>query len=482
MTEPITVRVSGGELAGARDGRVDRYLGIPYAAAPVGARRFAEPTPAPAWDGVRDATRTGPTAPQNPMSAQSQTVLANPIDPGDDFLNLNVFAPTGAERAPVMLFIHGGSAKYGSNSLDGYDGTAFARDGVVLVVINYRLGPEGFSVLDDAPANLGYADAIAALRWVRDEIRAFGGDPGNVTIFGESAGAIAVGCLLVSPVARGLFRRAIIQSGMPSARSRQKAGEVTRREAKVLGVPTTRDGFAGVPVDRLLAADRTVTEGGSPLNAKPSYSGLIGDAIIPVDPATAARDGVADDIPLMFGGTAEEQNLFTAGGAFEMNGLLFAIIRARFGVTRRVLDAYKARYPGRSRGYLLAAMTIDLIMRIPMHRIADARARRGAATWAYEFAWRSPNHDLGAAHAMELPFVFDRLSSPDWILLGGDTMPQRIADEMHAAWVRFATTGDPGWRPWDDTRPTMVFGDTSGVVAGQRDEELRAWGKRDGDR
>jgi para-nitrobenzyl esterase len=482
MTEPITVRISVGELSGTREGRVDRYVGIPYAAPPIGEHRFAEPVPAPAWEGVRDATRTGPTAPQNPMSPQSQTVLANPIDPGDDYLNLNVFAPTGAERAPVMLFIHGGSAKYGSNSLDGYDGSAFARDGVVIVVINYRLGPEGFSVLDGAPANLGYADAIAALRWVRDEIRAFGGDPGNVTIFGESAGGIAVGCLLVSPVARGLFHRAIIQSGMPAARPREKAGEVTRREAKALGVPATRDGFLGIPVDRLLAADAEVTEGGSPLNAKPSYSGLVGDAIIPIDPEAAARDGVADGIPLLFGGTSEEQNLFVAGGAPKVGGPLFALIRARFGVTGRVLRAYEARYPGRPRGYLLSAMIIDLIMRIPMHRIADARARRGAPTWAYEFAWRSPNHDLGAAHAMELPFVFDRLASPDWILLGGDTMPQRIADEMHAAWVRFATTGDPGWRPWDATRPTMVFGDTSGVVEGQRDEELRAWGKRDGDR
>ncbi|QUQ64141.1 carboxylesterase/lipase family protein [Kutzneria sp. CA-103260] len=485
MSEQITVRISSGELAGVRADGIDRYLGIPYAAAPVGDRRFAEPEPAASWSGTRDATRMGPTAPQNPMSPTTARYLANVIAPGDECLNVNVWTPAGASARPVMVWIHGGSFRHGSNALDGYDGSAFARDGVVLVSVNYRLGVEGFSVLDDAPLSLGYSDVVAALRWVQREITAFGGDPGAVTIFGESAGGVTVSNLLAGPHAGTLFHRVIAQSGMPSAQNRKSAAKVTREAAKRLGIPTTRAAFAAVPVERLLEVDREMAQGGSALNVGSGYSPTIGSADLPRDPQEAALTGAGDDIPLLVGWTAEEHRLFNADGGFDRVGpLLSALVRLRMGAGRRVRKAYRAAYPDAGSGDLLATMMIDRILRIPVHRIADARLARGAAsTHVFEFQWRSPVDGLGAAHVMELPFVFDRLSSPDWIKLAGPDAPQRIADEMHGAWIRFATTGDPGWPSWDAARSTMVFRDpVSEVQAGPRDAQLAAWRKRESDR
>ncbi|MBP2472292.1 para-nitrobenzyl esterase [Crossiella equi] len=481
MSEPITVRVSSGGLAGVRQEGVDRFLGVLYAAAPVGDRRFAEPAPVPPWPGTRDATRMGPTAPQNPMSPTSARYLANVIAPGEEYLNVNVWAPAGAVARPVMVWIHGGSLRHGSNAVDGYDGSAFARDGVVLVSVNYRLGAEGFSVLDDAPLNLGYADVVAALRWVQAEITAFGGDPGAVTIFGESAGGVVVGNLLVSPHAGDLFHRVIAQSGMPHGASRKSAARVTRRQAKHLGIPTTRAAFAAVPAERLLEVDRELARRGGAPGIGGGYEPVIGGAAVPRDPQEAALAGAGDQVPLMIGWTSEEYRLFTADGAFDRVGpLLAALLRLRMGAGRRVRKAYRKAYPDAGRGDLLAIMMIDRILRVPVHRIADARLKRGATTHVFEFQWRSPVDDLGAAHAMELPFVFDRLASPDWVKLAGPDAPQRIADEMHGAWVRFATTGDPGWRSWDTARSTMVFGDpASEVQAAPRDAELAAWRKRE---
>jgi para-nitrobenzyl esterase len=180
-----TVSLSMGEVRGSTADGIDRFLGLPYAAAPIGPHRFALPAPHPGWSGVRDATALGPTAPQAPYGGGIETLLPTVEIPGDEFLNLNVWAPAGASALPVMVWVHGGSLSHGANALSGYDGTTFARDGVVYVAINYRLGSEGFSVLDGAPLNLGLADVVAALRWVRSEIAAFGGDPNRVTVFGR---------------------------------------------------------------------------------------------------------------------------------------------------------------------------------------------------------------------------------------------------------------------------------------------------------
>ncbi|MFJ1766882.1 carboxylesterase/lipase family protein [Amycolatopsis sp. NPDC088138] len=486
MTSEPTVRISGGRLSGTRENGIDRYLGVPYAAAPTGERRFAEPVPAPAWDDVRDATTMGPTAPQNPYGAETARLLANVVTPGEEYLNVNVWAPAGARDRPVMVWVHGGSFAHGSNALDGYDGTAFARDGVVFVSVNYRLGSEGFSVFEDAPTNVGLRDVVAALRWVRAEIAAFGGDPGSVTAFGESAGAIALGTLLAKPGAAELFDRVVIQSGAPMASTRKSAGRITRKIARKLGVSPTRAAFSDIPPDRLLAAEATVMAGSTPLTGGAGYSAAIGDEIVPRPPLEAILDGAGDPIPVLLGWTAEEYRLwFVPSGLIDRVGrLLFTAARLRFRIGRRVLRAYRTAYPSAGRGELFGNIVVDLLLRIPLHRMADARLARGAApTYVYEFAWQSQVENLGAAHVMELPFVFDRLSSPDWTPLTGPDAPRKLAEEMHAAWVAFASTGDPGWRGWDGSRPTMVFdAPTSSVADAPRDAPLKAWRKRSADR
>ena len=252
-TDRPFVAVSTGVVRGTREGALDRFLGIPYAAPPVGERRFRAPEPAAAWVGERDASAFGPTAPQRPYSPAIAKYLASVEVPGDDILTVNVWTP--ADRAPdaalpVLVFVHGGALTRGTTALPTYDGERFARHGIVYASIQYRLGQEGFAVLDDVPRNLGVLDQELALRWVRREIAAFGGDPARVTVMGHSAGANTLTALLALPHAKELFDRAILQSGPLEARPAKKAGRMTREIARRLKVATTRAGFSGVPAGR----------------------------------------------------------------------------------------------------------------------------------------------------------------------------------------------------------------------------------------
>src|SRR5215469_4644459 len=209
-----TVTTQFGMVSGTLIGDgVTRYLGIPYAASPTGPLRFTAPQPPAAWTGIRECTAFGATPPKPDYAAPFDSLLPEPNIPGDDWLTLNVWTPDLAGSAPVMVWIHGGAFANGNSAVRMYDGYSFARDGVVLVTVNYRLGIDGFALLPDAPPNRGLLDQIAALEWVRDNIAVFGGDPANVTIFGESAGAMSVMTLLGLPRSRGLFRQAIAQSG-----------------------------------------------------------------------------------------------------------------------------------------------------------------------------------------------------------------------------------------------------------------------------
>lgn len=248
------VPTSRGSVRGTVEEGIAVYRGIPYAAAPVGERRFAAPAPVVAWDGVRDATAFGPTPPKPAYAPPFDQMLSDPMIPGDEVLNLNVWTPAAAAGAdpaesdggqpttdgdgllPVLVWIHGGAFRAGSGAIGNYDGGAFARDGVVCVTLNYRLGMDGFGLLPDAPPNRGLLDQVAALRWVQDEIAAFGGDPARVTIAGESAGAMSAVSLLASPATTGLFRAVIAQSG---AGHHVQSPESARRVAEELGAGST---------------------------------------------------------------------------------------------------------------------------------------------------------------------------------------------------------------------------------------------------
>ncbi|MFE3764088.1 carboxylesterase/lipase family protein [Streptomyces sp. NPDC059104] len=436
------------------------FRGVPYAAPPVGPSAFAAPAPPRAWDGVRDAGEFGPTAPKVPYPGTFAALLPDPEIPGEDCLTVNVWTPdpAPAARLPVMVWLHGGAHTRGSSAVPVYDGSAFARDGVVLVSVNFRLGVLGYGLFPDAPANRGLLDQIAALEWVRDNIAAFGGDPGRVTVFGESAGAISVGALLAAPRAEGLFARAVLQSGAPEALPREKVRAMVRRMASLLKVPATAAAFAAAGLPVLLTAQEAVLRRSSPVLGGPAFGLVTDPATLPGDPLEAA---VASEVPLLLGWTSQEHRLWLAPtGAMRLldrlGPLAVALGRLRSGKDRAAVRALRAALPGAGPADLTGHLLTDRLLRDPLRRIAGAR--RAAPSHLYEFAWASGVPGLGACHALELGFVFDTLGVPESSWLAGPDAPQALADEMHAAWVRFAVTGDPGWEPWNGNGPPKVFG------------------------
>lgn len=248
------ITTHAGAVRGSVTDGVHVFKGIPYAAPPFGANRLRPPQPVTPWSGVRDALTFGAMPPQLPLPPQVSALLPLGTIPGEDCLTLDIWSPgPGSAARPVMVWISGGFFEYGGTAW--YDGSRFARDGVVCVAINYRVGAEGFLYLDEGNANRGLLDQVAALEWVRENIAAFGGDPGNVTIFGESAGGMSVGTLLSMPCAEGLFRRAVVESGTAQhVTSATTAQRISQYLAEKLGVAATREAIAAVPVDRLLAA------------------------------------------------------------------------------------------------------------------------------------------------------------------------------------------------------------------------------------
>jgi carboxylesterase type B len=495
------VKTAHGELRGSVAGGIHRFLGVPYAATTAGGNRLRPPQPVKPWSGVRDATTYGASpfqlAPPESAGTEWDTALA-----GDDCLNLNVWTPgPGPASLPVMVWIQGGAFEFGSTS--AYDGTNFARDGVVCVVINWRVGADGFLDLGDGDANVGLLDQVAALEWVRDNIAAFGGDPGTVTLFGASAGAMSIGVLLPMPRAEGLFRRALLQSGAAHhAISAETARKIAGFLAEKLGVPPTREAMAAVSPPRFLAAQAELK---ADLFARPDperwgneisassmlWQPTIDGDVIPERPIDRIAAGAGSTVDVIVGTNTEDWKLFLA-----ITGVIAKVTEQDLVESRSVdgfppigayglpggtaYQEYRSHYPASSPGELLAAVETDWWVRIPALRLADARAEAASATSArtymYEFGWAAPG--LGAVHGMEVPFVFDTLDTHSRLfgpLLGTDP-PQKLADAMHGAWVSFAATGDPGWPGYEPAdRTTMLFDTEPRIIHDPRAWERALW-------
>ncbi|MGV9890068.1 carboxylesterase/lipase family protein [Streptomyces sp. NPDC003395] len=493
QTDP-EVATPQGRIRGRYDGGIAVFRGIPYAAPPVGPRRFRPPAPPEPWDGVRDAGAFGPTPPKPPYSEAFEKYLSDPVVPGDDCLNLNVWTPDPdpAARLPVLVWFHGGALTRGSSAVPVYDGRSFARDGVVLVSVNYRLGVEGYGLFPDAPANPGLRDQLAALRWVHEAIAAFGGDPARITLAGQSAGAISIGALIAAPQAQGLFRRAVLQSGPPEAFDRDKVRRMVRRMAARLKVPATADAFAAVDPELLLRTQAEVGRLSSPVLGGPSFGIVVDGDLVPRDPLQALVDGdAAAGAELLMGWTRDEYRLWLVpGGLVErvdrLGPVALAGAMARCHCGHEVVRGYRALHPDAGTAEIVGQLVTDHLLRIPLHRLADARP---GTSYVYEFAWPSLLPGLGACHALELGFVFNTGEVPESTKLAGEGGPQRLADQMHRAWVRFVTDGDPGWEPWDIAHPVRVFGELAApreegrpdtvrepyTALGPRDRELGLW-------
>lgn len=489
-------KTSGGRLRGSVADGVFTFLGVPYAAPPSGPHRLRPPQPVVPWDGERDATTYGPGVPQvaPPESAGSEWDVGAG---GEDCLTLNVWTPDPqAGGLPVMVWIQGGAFEFSSTA--AYDGSHFARDGVVCVVISWRVGADGFLYLGDGVANVGLLDQVAALEWVHENIAAFGGDPGNVTVFGESAGAMSIGVLLAMPRAEGLFRRAILQSGAGHhVSSEETALRVGQYLAETLDVPPNRDAIAALPVERLLAAQAEI---GAEIGAPPyparwgtdmavtmPWEPVVDGDVLPGPPVERIAAGASAQVDLVVGTNIDDWRMFLAitgelgqitdeelGGPVDAHGRRAV---AAYGLpVETALPAYRERYPGATPGDLLSAVQTDWWVRIPAIRLAEAHAAAPAGTYMYEFAWGAPG--LGAIHAIEVPFVFDTLG-PDARLFGpllGEDPPQSLADTMHSAWIAFAASGNPGWPAYDlNRRTTMRFDVTSELVDDPRAWERALW-------
>lgn len=489
----VDAATTSGTVRGARRGEHLAFAGIPYAEPPIGPRRFLPPRPVEPWTGARDALEPGPVAPQDPL-VPFPFRAAGPES--EDCLTLNIATPGLDDgRRPVLFWIHGGGLSHGAGSQPVYDGGPLAERGdVVVVTINYRLGALGYLYLGGhggdawgAATSAGQLDQIEALRWVQANIAAFGGDPDNVTIFGQSAGALAVHTLLAMPAAKGLFAKAIAQSGTAVG-----LGGVEIATAAA-GAYLERLGIPDGDHEALLAVDV-----GSLLRAQGSRGALQpvvdGDSL-PQAPMRAVRDGVAHDVPLMVGTARDEHKLYVdpkrppLDDAELEQRIRRTIPRRAADQVAEVIDVYRTSRAERGLPHdnndVLDAVITASRFRTPALRLAEAQLAHQPATFVYQVDWESPARRgaLGACHGIEIPFVFGTLGrSGHDAMSGSGPEADALSAQMMDAWIAFARTGRPGhagigdWPAYDLTaRSTMVFGRASAAVSAPFEEERQLW-------
>ncbi len=503
----VVIETIAGPVRGElRPDGVQVFRGIPYAEPPIGPLRFAASVPVEPWTEPRDATSFGPTVPQGRVPEPFGTIMAPVHLAGEDCLSLNVWAPAARDDGgrPVLVWIHGGGFLAGSGSDPHYDGSSFARDGVVCVTFNYRVGALGFLRVPGVTGsgNAGLLDQVAVLRWVQENIAAFGGDPGLVTIAGESAGAQFISALMAMPAASGLFQRAVMSSGSPRvAVSTSTADEVVLLMADHLGID--RDDTAAwqaLGTERLLTAQAEVTaivDGrlpGTPAelacDAIPTaFRPVYGTAELPTRPLEAIRAGAAAGVPCLIGGMGEEfRCLFddvTLPEEYlrDMVALGFgAGAEGRPADVDTVIDTYRTHRSAVTNADVVSAVMADWMFGMPSSRLADAQAEH-AEVYAYRVDWALGR--WGASHTVDIVLAFDTLDTDSARTVIGDVDATSVAAVLHGAWVEFVRTGVPvaesapdatSWPRYDtSTRRTLVIDRSTHVENDPRAAERQLW-------
>ncbi|GAB3392358.1 carboxylesterase family protein [Humibacter soli] len=471
VEEDVIVETTSGSVRGRWRGAPESpgasaaFLGIPFAEPPVGELRFAAPVPHRPWQGVRDALDYGATAQRGDPGV---TLIPEPSIPGDSTLNVNVFTPAPATSAslPVLVYIHGGGFFAGSPASPWYDGAAFNRDDVVTVSISYRLGFDGFGWIENAPLNRGVLDWLLALAWVRDNVRAFGGDPDHVTIAGQSAGGGAVLTLLGMPAAQPYFRAVYSMSGIAAQTSLTDAEAFGRRLAATAGVEPTKEGFSSLSEERVLELQKELTappsKGGIGAMRSSIDDGLVLTPVIDGDlvaqtALAAFSQGVGADKALVLGATDDEFSMVMDAAKDKLRWIPSRYLLGKLGLRGEARSTYLAanrEVVKRGTAGVLGRYLSDRTFRTYALRVAEARG--AAPTWLYRFAWRSPNYGM-AVHCNDVPFFFDCLKAPRVDAIAGDRPPQALADDIHSAAVAFVRDGDPGWPRHSERGEIRVF-------------------------
>ncbi len=482
--DTVTIKTNAGPVVGEVSDGIRVFKGIPYAAPPVGDLRWRAPQAVAPWQSPRQCQNFSSRCPQPDVSDRPWLGKAGPMD--EDCLYLNVWAPSDVKKPlPVMVWIHGGGFTIGAGSLDFYEGKAFAKEQVVLVTINYRLGPFGFfgheALAKESPnhvsGNYGLLDQIAALQWVQRNIQSFGGDPNCVTIFGESAGSVAVTCLMVSPLAKGLFHRAIAQSGTGTSiyqqlnepHKRSKSLHATGNVlADKLGIDASdTDALAklrNVSAQKLLEISnpQLISQGLQGTKFGPVIDGYV----LPANPGKMFANGQQHPIPLMIGSNQQDGILHASALPIRRVQGYKWILNRLFGKDGpAVFDLFPAKTNDDIKQAKLDLMTVSAFA-APSRRLAAAMQNVATPAYLYEFTRISPaakRKGLGAVHGAEIVYLFDTFGHPT----GYDQTDHQLANQMRTYWINFATTGNPNgsnlphWPTYDVTDQHMQFGDTS---------------------
>jgi para-nitrobenzyl esterase len=489
--ERVAAKTAQGTVEGFVTGsKTQVFLGIPYARPPRGELRFRPPQELFPWSKSREALAFGPVCPQIKNRLEPAGWLAQ----DEDCLTINVWTPAadGAKR-PVLVWIHGGGFFEGASSRPVYDGESFARRGdIVFVSMNYRVGVLGFLYLDGldrslaGSGNLGFQDQIASLKWVKANIAAFGGDPDNVTIMGESAGSFSVTTLMTLPSAKGLFNKVIAESGVPILnRTPGFAARETARFMELAGVDSIEE-LRALPVENVLKAQERLMNDAS-IGAERLFMPVLDGAVISRDPMQALMDGAGAGIPLLHGTTEDEFRFWIyveplivlASPDFLLNQA--PELKAQLGGSKdRIIEHYKKTRPSLSSGDIAMAIAGDMVFLIPHIRLAEAQAKH-AKSYMYLFRWDSPVQDgkYGSHHGLEVPFVFRTIYAENYQEFLGENPPLPLSEKMQDAWIAFVRTGNPGitglpeWPVYDTTRRATMLLDSEPKLADDPQKDIR---------